>query len=309
MVLGLGVAVKLMILLTSIHDRTSARVPSKNSEPTQSTAKLSGRAVGVPTVFHLRWTSAYLRGRSLLLSPGVCPCFATTPLMYECSLYPVNTAVAFYSQGTTVCAGSGCVLVGEGLVRAPRCTSPSGADGDLANASFCARCAAAERCKPRLWTDWHTVWPLYSQRCSSPFTLRRSHQPHSASHQPLCATAPTCWVLLAQHGEPSRAHWSVLTSPGATEGVPERCMQIHIWWLCVLKIPFSRWRVNASIFIIIQYQFTVNELAAEKNVYRTSPRWKSQQKHPPTRLLFPFFPLHLCSCITQSTALFILPSS
>lgn len=37
-------------------------------------------------------------GRSLLLSPGVCPCFAPALIMYECCLYPAKTAVAFYSK-------------------------------------------------------------------------------------------------------------------------------------------------------------------------------------------------------------------
>lgn len=106
-------------------------------------------------------TSPAARSRCSL---RVCPCFASALLMPGCCLYPAKTADAFYSRER----GAGlCVWSESGLTARDSARHQNAADRGT-DASFCARRAAAD---PAVRKGWHTVWPLYSRCCSSPFTL------------------------------------------------------------------------------------------------------------------------------------------
>lgn len=229
-----------MILLTFVHDRTSARAPSD----TRRRANLANAESQRGGCLRLRGPSAYLPGRSLLLSPGVCPCFAPTPLMYERCLYPAKTAVAFYSvflggrAGTqpTPCAGGWAARLrsavhvtkwrGRGLGERVFPCSLRGGGGEM---------------EATAWTDWHAVWPLYSRRRSAPFTSFGSHQLHSASHQPLRAIA-RAWkeVLCGWRSRLSRCECLGIVGE---EEVLQVCAESYLVTFC---FPFSRQRVKES---------------------------------------------------------------
>lgn len=132
-----------MILLSFIHDRTSARSVYHLNSWHKGRQKW-----GVHTYTHKHTQSAWrlflppltkcspTRPLVAPVPPAFVLVFAPTLLMYECCLYPAKTAVAFYCKKEKKkkkkgreqhgCTGRGWVLVAQWPVCTPRRTSPSG---------------------------------------------------------------------------------------------------------------------------------------------------------------------------------------
>lgn len=171
-----------MILLSFIRDRTSARVPFKLLPDTKH-VKIKPAKSQRGDCFHERLPP----GRWLLLSPGVCPCFATALLMYECCLYPAKTAVAFYSKRNNtvhwwrLCAGRSVACLCSPL----HVTKWSGQD--LADASFCPRCAAADLGCKRLLGGTGTPCGHFTPDAAPPLSLCFPHTSPTAPPTRHCA--------------------------------------------------------------------------------------------------------------------------
>lgn len=110
MVLSRGMAVKLMILLSFIHDRTSARAPPKLPLPHTKHVKKKKKEEKnesqrgdcfPPTLTGCERLPPRPLARSLARCSGP-PAFVLVSLRRcftcECCLYPAKTAVAFYSK-------------------------------------------------------------------------------------------------------------------------------------------------------------------------------------------------------------------
>ena len=185
--------------------------------------------VSAATVFHLRWLAvcAYLPGRSLarshslLLSPGVCPCFATALLYVWMLSLSRKDCCCILQQKERECAPVAAVrgsVSGLSVRRSAR-HQVEWTGTSLADASRCAPCSAADlRCKRLLGRAGTPCGHFSPRRCSSPFTLLRSRKPYSASHPPLranaCArrAAPRTFTASARRVKPS---WDLQGPPSS----------------------------------------------------------------------------------------------
>lgn len=171
MVLSKGMAVEVMIHLALIHGRTGARVPAQlppRTKPVKSRAKgKCARLPSSPTPTGALTSPAARCSRF----PGLCPCFAAAPFTCGICLYPAVTAVAFYSRMNND-AHRYRLRVGREVARlgsAPHANYESGSN--LANASRCAHCTAADlRCK-RLVGRTGTPCSHFSPGAAPPLSL------------------------------------------------------------------------------------------------------------------------------------------
>lgn len=175
---------------TSANPATAGQVPVCHPKlmPRTGGRKKSrgeGKACAACVLASSGW-SAYLSGRSLLPFPP--PACVLVSVFVESVFIPQWLLLHFTARGAASRTGGGCVRVREVAPswhrRAPQ----------LLDATWPARLTGLSRvgsggCERLVGRCWHAVWPLFSQCCSSPFTLLRSARPYGASHPPPCAIA------------------------------------------------------------------------------------------------------------------------
>lgn len=136
-------AVKLMILLSFIHDRTSARAPPKLPLPHTKHVKKKRKKKKnesqrgdcfPPTLTGCERLPPRPLARSLAAPvPRRLSLFRYgAALRVNAVFIPQRLLLHFTAKGTGVCAGGGCARLGKWPARAPLRTSPSGVDGDFA---------------------------------------------------------------------------------------------------------------------------------------------------------------------------------